>query len=201
MTAESSLETCLFVYGSAGTGKTLILCEALKIKLSQLLSQGRRVRILATTFDDQFTAELLDNFSSKYFVNMKNIEVISLEDLCEEINIEYDYNAPRKTINRVITSLSDKYRDTDTVTLLLVDELKPCSSGQPTPDWRDLEVRENVIWLLGISPRAPGATSTEILPPVNSSVHTRHLIFKHRNCPQIRNFIKTRPSILNLINL
>ena len=43
---ESSLETCLFVYGSAGTGKTLILCEALKIKLSQLLSQGRRVRIL-----------------------------------------------------------------------------------------------------------------------------------------------------------
>ena len=64
---ESSLDTCLFVYGSAGTGKTLILCEALKIKLSQLLSQGRRVRILATTFDDFFTRELLNNFTSKYF--------------------------------------------------------------------------------------------------------------------------------------
>ena len=177
------------MYGSAGTGKTLILMEALKIKLSQLLSQGRRVRILATTFVHH--PELLIKLATIYLVNMKNIEVIRVEELCRDLNIIYNSYNPRDTINRVITSLSDKYRDTDTVTLLLVDEVKPCSSGQPTPDWRDLEVRENVIWLLGMSPRAPGATSTEILPPMNSSVHTRHLIFKHRNCPQIRNFIKT----------
>merc|ERR1712241_284045 len=75
---ESSLGTCLFVYGSAGTGKTLILCEALKIKLSQLLSQGRRVRILATTFDDEDT-ELLNNFRTKYLVNIKNVKVMSLK--------------------------------------------------------------------------------------------------------------------------
>ena len=65
---ESSLDTCLFVYGSAGTGKTLILCEALKIKLSQLLSQGRRVRILATGFTDYTNTELLNNFRNKYLV-------------------------------------------------------------------------------------------------------------------------------------
>ena len=34
------------MFGSAGTGKTLILTETLKIKLSKLLSLGRRVRIL-----------------------------------------------------------------------------------------------------------------------------------------------------------
>ena len=68
------MDTCLFVYGSAGTGKTSMLMEALKIKLSKLLSQERRVRILATTLVENF--ELLNNFKSKYLVNMKNIEVM-----------------------------------------------------------------------------------------------------------------------------
>ena len=91
----------------------------------------------------------------------------------------------------MVTSLSDTYRDTEIVTLLLVDEVFPCEEEQTTPDWRDLEVRENVIWLLGLSPRAYKVTSTEVLPPVNSSVLTRPLVYKHRNCPQIRNLIKT----------
>ena len=189
------------MYGSAGTGKTLILFEALKIKLSKLVSQGRRVRILATAFYDFQTTELLDNFTTKYLINMKKVEVMGLKNLCSELNIEYDYTTPRDTINRVITSLSDKYTDTDIVTLLLVDEVWPCASKQRTPDWRDLEVRENVIWLLGLSPRAYSATSTEVLPPVNSSVLTRPLVFKHRNCPQIRNFIKTINTKLYLFEI
>ena len=188
------------MYGSAGTGKTLILCEALKIKLSQLLSQGRRVRILATTFHESYT-ELQKNLSNRFLENMQNIEVMNLRKLCRELNIQYDYRTPRETINRVITSLSDKYRNTDIITLLLVDEVYPCWRRQPTPDWRDLEVRENVIWLLGLSPRANYATSTDVLPPVNSSVLTRPLLIKHRNCPQIRNFIKTINTKLYLFEI
>ena len=176
------------MYGSAGTGKTLILCEALKIKLSQLLSQGRRVRILATTFDDDNT-ELRNYFSYKYLVNMKDIEVMSLSKLCRDLNITYDPTTPRETINRVIASLSDKYRDI--VTLLLVDEVLPSGGYQKIPDWGDLEVTENVIWLLGLSPTAGFGNSTKIFHPVHNSVLTRHLIHKHRNCPQIRNLIKT----------
>ena len=198
---ESSLDTCLIVYGSAGTGKTLILTEALKIKLSKLLTQGRRVRILATTFFDKRATKLRNNLKTKYLVNMKNIEVIPLEKLCRELDIYYNNGyTPRDTINRVITSLSDKYRDTDTVTLLLVDEVWPSGYDQLTPDWRHLEVRENVIWLLGLAPRALESSSPfcqlnpslatlmfEVLPPImNNPVLTRHLIIKHRNCPQIR---------------
>ena len=193
---ESSLDTCLFVYGSAGTGKTLILCEALKIKLSQFRSQGRRVRILATGFRGDDTTELQNNLKTKYLVNMKKVEVMSLKKLCSELNIKFNHYTPRDTINRVITSLSEKYPNE--VTVLLVDEVYPCSGGQRTPDWRNMEVRENVIWLLGLSPRATWATSFEVLPPVNSSVLTRHLVFKHRNCPQIRNFIKTIKTKLDL---
>ena len=66
------------MYGSAGTGKTLILCEALKIKLSQLRSQGRRVRILATGFSDVRTTQLRNNFNAKYLVNLDQVEVMSV---------------------------------------------------------------------------------------------------------------------------
>ena len=124
---------------------------------------------------------------------MENIEVMNLKDLYRDLNIEreYNYTTPRETINRVITSLSDKISDTDIVTLLVVDEIHPCDYNQRRSDWRQLEVRENVISLLGLSPRGYYATSIEMLPPVHSSVLTRHLVIKHRNCPQIRNFIKT----------
>ena len=190
------------MYGSAGTGKTLILCEALKIKLSQLRSQGRRVRILATAFHDRNTTELLNNFRTKYLVNMKDIEVMGLRELCRDLNVEYNYETPRDTINRVITSLSDKYTDTDIVTILLVDEVWPCGFKEGgIIDWRDLIVRENVIWLMGLSPKATFANFTEVFPPLNSSVLTRHLIYKQRNCPQIRNFIKTINSKVYLFEI
>ena len=116
---------------------------------------------------------------------------MDLEKLCRELNIKHNNDTPRDTINRVITSLHDKYSGTNTVTLLLVDEVFQTDSGQRTPDWRDLEVRENVIWLLGLSTTAYSISFTDVLPPVNSSILTRPLIYKHRNCPQIRNFIKT----------
>ena len=177
------------MWGSAGTGKTLILMEALKIKLSKLLRLGKRVRILATTYYKENT-ELQKKYVEKYLVNMKDVEVMSLEKLCDDLNIEYDIWRPRETVNRVIRSLSDS-SDQDVTTLLLMDEVWPTTAHQPTPDWRDLAVRENVVWLLGLSPNPRGASSTEVLPPENSSVLTRHLVHKHRNCPQIRNVVKT----------
>ena len=167
----------------------MILIEVLKIKVSKILSQGRKVRIIATSYYD-YDTELLNNFTKKYLVNMENVEVMGLEKLCRDLNIKYCDKTPCDTLNRVIASLAAE-SDSDTVTVLLVDEVRPCAYQQTTPDWRHLEVRDNVIWLLGLSPRAFYASSTEILPPVNSSVLTRHLIHKHRNCPQIRNFMKT----------
>ena len=177
------------MWGSAGTGKTLILMEALKIKLSKLLRRGRRVRILATTYDNGDT-ELQKKYVEKYLVNIKDVEVTDLENLSEDLKIGYDWENPRKTVNRVIRSLSDS-SDQDVTTLLLIDEVEPSGSNQSTPDWRDLAVRENVVWLLGLSPSTWGGFSTEVLPPENSSVLTRHLVHKHRNCPQIRNVVKT----------
>ena len=137
------------------------------------------VRILVTTFHD-YDIGLRHHLVSN-LVNMKNIEVTGLEKLCDDLNIYYDPLTPRDTINRVISSLSDYNRHNDTITLLLLDEVPPTEVGQRNPDWLHLEVGESVIWLLGLSPRAPLARSTKILPPLNNFVLSYHLIHKHRN--------------------
>ena len=169
--------------------------EALKIKLSKLLRLGKRVRILATTYYKENT-ELQKKYVEKYLVNMKDVEVMDIQKLCGDLHILYTWSSPRETVKTVIRSLWSA-SDKDVTTLLLIDEVNPCSpppSGvrhKRTPDWRDLAVKENVVWLLGLSPSTWGGFSTEVLPPENSSVLTRHLVHKHRNCPQIRNVVKT----------
>ena len=46
---------------------------------------------------------------------MEKIEVMGLRELCSELNTNYEKNTPRDTMNRVITSLSEKYPDDVTI--------------------------------------------------------------------------------------
>ena len=167
----------------------MMVTEGFKIKLGQLLRQGRRIRLLVTTFSGLLSnpTELQKKISSKYLANIRNLEVMGLEELCKnELQIEYDVLNPFETVTNVITRLSET-SEADLVNLILIDEVPPCGSDQTTPDWRQLEVKPNVIFLLGISPIAVDATSTQLLPPENNTICSRHLTYKHRNCPPIRN--------------
>ena len=167
----------------------MILVEALKIKMSKFLHMDKTVRILATNFGGN---SFLEDFVEKYYVNIEKVEVIDLEKYCKKYMKETDYvfEKPCETVNRVITSLSES-RNHD-FTIILIDEVPPCDEGQPKPDWRDLEVKDNVIWLLGLSPNFLGIhNSAKVEPPTKSSVVYRELVYRHRNCPQIRNIIKT----------
>ena len=178
----------------------MVLMEALKIKLSKLLRLGKRVRILATTYRE-YNTELQKKYVEKYLVNMKNVEVMDLGKLCNDLNIVHEYIwRPRETVNQVIRSLSDS-SDQDVTTLLLMDEVLPSYGNTPDVIWRDLEVRENVVWLLALSPNTLFSSSTQVLPQENSSILTRQLVHKHRNCPQIRNVKTIRISIqyLNIL--
>ena len=189
---ENSPIICLFVYGSAGSGKTVMITEVFKIKLGQLRSQGKRVRLLVATFSGLFSnpTELQKKIASHYLVNIRNTEVLGLQKLCkDELNVAYDFWNPFDTVTKVVARLSET-SESDLVNLILIDEVPPCGSDQTTPDWRQLQVKPNVIFLLGISPIAQDATSTKFLPPENSSICSRHLTYKHRNCPPIRYFIR-----------
>ena len=172
------MEDCLFLTGSAGTGKTLMLSEALKIKLAKLKQRGADVKIFVTTYYDSDT-ELLDKYRQHYLVNMKNIKFTSINQLCRDLNSKYQYIEPQKTMTNVVRSLSDKY--TDSRVILLCDEVRCYESS----DWSNMETCHNVIWCMAINPRS-NCFDMKIVPPTSDDVLSQQLHVKYRNCFQIR---------------
>ena len=61
--SESDIRNVL-LWGSSGTGKTLLLCEVLKIQVSKLKRKGKKVKIFATTWSyaDHLTEKLRDQY-------------------------------------------------------------------------------------------------------------------------------------------
>ena len=169
----------MFLTGSAGTGKTLMLSEALKIKLSRLKSRGTDVKIFVTAYYTTYNAELLDKYREHYLVNIENITFSDIEQLCDDLNIEYDDTESQSTMNNVVRSLSDKY--TDSTVILLCDEVRCYKLA----DWSNMETCHNVIWLLAINPRSPGV-DMNIVYPTSDDVLSQQLQVKYRNCHQIR---------------
>ena len=175
----------LFLWGSSGTGKTVLSLETLKIKLSHFKSQNKTVRVIVTQFNTISVTFLLENIRQKYLNNISDVEILLLYDLCEELNIQFDYNNPRDLINKVIVSLSSA--KTHDVTIFLCDEIWPCwDDGQTTPDWRDVMTPDNVQWILSFNPAGDSEETMNLTPPSHSSVVERKLIHGHRNAYLIR---------------
>ena len=173
----------LFLWGSSGTGKTLLSLETLKIKLSHFKSQNKTVKVIVTTFYEE--PLLLENIRQKYLVNINDVQILTLPQLCEDLKIDFDPAHPRETINKVISSLSSG--NTHDVTLLYCDEVLSCYGygGQTTPDWRDVITPENCQWILSLCPHGSRET-INLTPPSHSSVVERKLIHGHRNAYLIR---------------
>ena len=172
----------LFLWGSSGTGKTLLSLETLKIKLSHFKSQNKIAKVIVTQFYTWYDPVLLENIRQKYLVNISDVQILTLRKLCEELNINYDPGRPRDTINNVISSLSSD--NTHDVTLFYCDEIEPCVSG--IPDWRDVITPENCQWILSFNPRGYSKETINLTPPSHSSVVERKLIHGHRNAYLIR---------------
>ena len=175
----------LFLWGSSGTGKTVLSLETLKIKISHFKSQNKTVKVIVTQytiFSDPF---LLENIRQKYLVNISDVQILPLRQLCEELNIQFELDNPRETLNKVISSLSSA--KTHDITIFLCDEIPPCDSkGQTTPDWRDVITPENVQWILSFNPAGYSGETMNLTPPSHSSVVERKLIHGHRNAYLIR---------------
>lgn len=173
----------LFLWGSSGTGKTVLSLETLKIKISHFKSQNKTVEVIVTTFwGDPF---LLENIRQKYLVNISDVQIIPLSQLCQELNIQFKRDNPRETLNKVISSLSSA--KTHDITIFLCDEIPPCDSdGQTTPDWRDVMTPDNVQWILSLQPFTYCEETINLTPPSHSSVVERKLIHGHRNAYLIR---------------
>ena len=175
----------LFLWGSSGTGKTVLSLETLKIKLSHFKSQNKTVRVIVTQFRTSRDPFLLENIRQKYLTNISDVQSPPLNQLCSELSILWDKDNPRDLINKVIVSLSSA--KTHDVTIFLCDEIIPCANeGQTTPDWRDVMTPDNVQWILSFRPTGISKETINLTPPSHSSVVERKLIHGHRNAYLIR---------------
>ena len=177
--------TNVFLYGSSGTGKTIVSAEIVKMKLSQLQSEGKSFRVLVNQFTDNESDLLLQNLREKYFINI-DCQVLTFKDFCGQLNIECYEAHPKDTINSVI----NKLRENDDMTILMVDEVWPCDDeGQTTPDWSEVKTNDNVVWIVSLQPANPSDETINLRPPVSDKVLSTKLVRGHRNCLEIRSVV------------
>ena len=176
---ERSENECLFLTGSAGTGKTLLLTESLKIKLSKLQAKKIDVKILVSTFYD-FNSELLAIYKQHYLKNISNVEFTNMNKLCSDLKTNFDGDDPQNTIKNLLTSLSVKY--SESFVILLCDEVR---NNWKIGDWNDMVTCHNVIWLLAVNPRSYEGPY-KIKVPTSKDVISEQLLINYRNCYQIR---------------
>ena len=173
----------VFLWGFSGSGKTAISMETVKIKVSHCKEKNKSVRVIVTKFSS-FDDEQLLTVMREYLRNI-DVQILSLYQLCEDLNCKVDLHQPKDTINAVIRSLSsDK---TDQLTIFVCDEVPPCDSrGQTTPDWTDLATADNVEWILSMRPNTASKETINMKPPSDPSILDRKLLHGHRNSYLIR---------------
>ena len=188
----------MFLWGSSGTGKTVLSLETLKIKLSHFKSQNKTVKVIVTQFEfdilktekvvviESFTEPfLLENIREKYLVNISDVQILTLKQLFMDIKWKFDLTKPKDMINAVIRSLSSE--KTDQLTIFVCDEVEPCrDDGQTTPDWTDLATADNVEWILSMRPNTGSRETINMKPPSDPSILDRKLLHSHRNSYPIR---------------
>ena len=173
----------VFLWGFSGSGKTAISIETVKIKVSHCKEKNKAVRVIVTKYSS-FDDEQLLTVMREYLRNI-DVQILSLKQLCKDLNCKWDITQPKDTINAVIRSLSsDK---TDQLTIFVCDEVLPCvSGGQTTSDWTDLATADNVEWILSIAPVGGSTETINMKPPSGTSILDRKLLHGHRNSYLIR---------------
>ena len=173
----------VFLWGFSGSGKTGISMETVKIKVSHCKEKNKSVRVIVTVYTARDEKQLLTNMR-EYLKNI-DVQILTLKQLCKDLNCKWDITQPKDTINAVIRSLSsDK---TDQLTIFVCDEVEPCrSDGQTTPDWTDLATADNVEWILSMRPACGSRETINMKPPSDPSILDRKLLHGHRNSYLIR---------------
>ena len=121
----------IILWGSAGTGKTILLSEVLSMKVNHYKMIGVKMRIIVCSWSATASVIgpllknnlLLKDLKEKYLshlVSEENIEFVTIDDLCLDIDLKMCY--PLKYINKVLETLckddTENYKQ-----ILMIDEV------------------------------------------------------------------------------
>ena len=124
--ANSPANRNVIVWGSPGTGKTIMAIEAAKIKFSKLITKTRMLSMLVTT--DHPTKEKLLLQQMKNYLSNSSLDpsYIDLDLVCQIYKIfnenECISQDPVNKINGVTSTISRIY--SNRIVILLVDEMR-----------------------------------------------------------------------------
>ena len=80
----------VILYGSSGTGKTILLTQALGIKASNFKRQKIKMKIIASSYgtEDVQPKKLMEDIQSKYLyhLTLEKMQLVNFQDLCQGIN-------------------------------------------------------------------------------------------------------------------
>ena len=113
--------TNVLVYGSSGTGKTIVSAETVKIKISQFKSINKPVKVIITQFTPRENDLLMKNLKEKHFCEIE-ASICSFKMLSESLDIDFDFKQPKKMIMEVVKKLSERKE----TTILFCDEIFSC---------------------------------------------------------------------------
>jgi hypothetical protein len=137
----------IFLWGSSGSGKTLLLIEALLMKISQYRREGRHLEVIATSYQAVRSDDaLMKDFREKYLSSLAdqdNVRIVPCRVLCQEQDVEYDWDQPQSTLASLLPHLAAS----PPLTLLLVDETQPGGG-----DWAAFQPCDNLDFMIALMP-------------------------------------------------
>ena len=76
----------IFLWGSSGTGKTIILTEILKMKISHYKKMGLKLNVYVTSYMATPESQLIDDFKMKYLAHLPitcQVQITTFNLLCQ----------------------------------------------------------------------------------------------------------------------
>ena len=178
----------VFLWGSSGTGKTIMLLELMSMKVSHHKVQSHQMNIFVTSYLAMPQSQLIQDFKEKYLVHLKSsykFQCIPFCSLCEDLDLYFDMQHPLAMINSVINQISKKYKNS--YNILLVDEVLPVnefSSKNEFSDWSNLNTTQyNIELLIALNPQGINFMNDfkVIPPPSDFRTLSQQLFGRHRN--------------------
>ena len=117
----------VFLWGTSGSGKTLLAAECLKMKVSQLWRQGKQnITVLVSSMHSPCSG-LLKDLEKKYLPDIKSDKksFIGLDDFAKTIGVSVNLHNPQRTLENILSGISAKNKLSSSHTILLVDEVAP----------------------------------------------------------------------------